>query len=66
MISYMKKLIIAAAVLSALSLCGCTSDSNAVSQGSEYVSAESSEMESIGEMREDQIAEAEAAIQDIQ
>ena len=66
MVSHMKKLIIAAAVLSAMFLCGCTSDNNAVSQGSEYVSAESSEMESIGEMREEQIAEAEAAIQDIQ
>lgn len=35
-------------------------------QGSEYVSEESSEMESIGDMREQQIADAEAALQDMQ
>lgn len=63
MVISMKKLIIAAAVLSALSLCGCTSDSNAVSRSSEYVSAEASEMESIGDMREEQIADAETALE---
>lgn len=62
----MKRLIVAAAALAALFLCGCTSDSNAVSRSSEYVSAESSEMESIGDMREEQIAEAEAALDDIE
>lgn len=41
-------------------------EDNPVVQGSEYVSEESSEMESIGDMREQQIADAEAALQDMQ
>ena len=44
----------------------CQKEDNPVVQGSEYVSEESSEMESIGDMREQQIADAEAALQDMQ
>lgn len=62
----MKKTMIFAAALLALTLSACQKEDNHVVQGSEYVSEESSEMESIGDMREQQIADAEAALQDMQ
>lgn len=62
----MKKAMIFAAALLALTLSACRKEDNPVVQGSEYVSEESSEMESIGDMREQQIADAEAALQDMQ
>ena len=62
----MKKTMIFAAALLALTLSACQKEDNPVVQGSEYVSEESSEMESIGDMREQQIADAEAALQDMQ
>ena len=62
----MKKTLIFAAALLALTLSACQIEDNPVVQGSEYVSEESSEMESIGDMREQQIADAEAALQDMQ
>lgn len=62
----MKKTMIFAAALLALTLSACQKEDNSVVQGSEYVSEESSEMESIGDMREQQIADAEAALQDMQ
>ena len=54
----MKKTMIFAAALLALTLSACQKEDNPVVQGSEYVSEESSEMESIGDMREQQIADA--------
>ena len=62
----MKKAMIFAAALLALTLSACQKEDNPVVQGPEYVSEESSEMESIGDMREQQIADAEAALQDMQ
>lgn len=62
----MKKTMIFAAALLALTLSACQKEDNPVVQDSEYVSEESSEMESIGDMREQQIADAEAALQDMQ
>ncbi len=62
----MKKTMIFAAALLVLTLSACQKEDNPVVQGSEYVSEESSEMESIGDMREQQIADAEAALQDMQ
>lgn len=62
----MKKAMIFAAALLALTLSACQKEDNPVVQDSEYVSEESSEMESIGDMREQQIADAEAALQDMQ
>ena len=62
----MKKTMIFAAALLAHTLSACQKEDNPVVQGSEYVSEESSEMESIGDMREQQIADAEAALQDMQ
>ena len=59
----MKKVMIFAAALLALALSACQKEDNPVVQGSEYVSEESSEMESIGDMREQQIADAEAGLQ---
>ena len=60
----MKKTMIFAAALLALTLSACQKEDNPVVQGSEYVSEESSEI--IGDMREQQIADAEAALQDMQ
>lgn len=62
----MKKTMIFAAALLVLTLSACQKEDNPVVQDSEYVSEESSEMESIGDMREQQIADAEAALQDMQ
>lgn len=65
----MKKLVIAVAALSMITLAGCTeeiADANPVVNASEYVSEESEYLGDLGESKESQLSDAENVLNDLQ
>ncbi len=64
-----KKLFVISALLCALALCGCTEEleeANPVVQASGYVSENSEMLGNIGENMEDNLAEADAILDELQ